>query len=127
MVCLQSGYTYCNLCLYISIFSFIVIFGHSSDILTRPQKFGPYSTYNLILLKVRQSRKQIMMSSILPKNESWDNFQYITLAMSKKEWKISQIFLAFSEYLNIATIFVATINGKIYSPCAHCTYCEIFF
>ena len=31
-------------------------------------------------LKVRQSRKQIMVSSILPKNESWDNFQYIKLS-----------------------------------------------
>ena len=29
------------------------------------------------VLKVRQSRKQIMVSSILPKNERWDNFQYI--------------------------------------------------
>ena len=28
-------------------------------------------------LKVRQSRKQIMVPSILPKNERWDNFQYI--------------------------------------------------
>ena len=30
------------------------------------------STY---ILKVRQSRKQIMVSSNLPKNERWDNFQ----------------------------------------------------
>ena len=28
-------------------------------------------------IKVRQSRKQIMVYSILPKNERWDNFQYI--------------------------------------------------
>ena len=41
--------------------------------------------------------------------------------------KVGQIFVAFSEYPNIATIFVATINWKIYSPCAHCTYCEVFF
>ena len=29
------------------------------------------------VLKVRQSREQILVSSILPKNEHWDNFQYI--------------------------------------------------
>ena len=29
------------------------------------------------ILKVRQSQKQIMVSSILPKKERWDNFQYI--------------------------------------------------
>ena len=34
---------------------------------------------SLNFLKVRQSRKQIMVSSILPKNERWDNFQYIKL------------------------------------------------
>ena len=32
------------------------------------------------LIKFRQSRKQIMVSSILPKNESWDNFQYVKLS-----------------------------------------------
>ena len=31
-------------------------------------------------VKVRQSRKQIMVSSILLKNERWDNFQYIKLS-----------------------------------------------
>ena len=28
-------------------------------------------------IKVRQSRKQIMVYSILPKNERWDNFEYV--------------------------------------------------
>ena len=32
------------------------------------------------LLKVRQSRNQIMVSSILPKNERWDNFHHIKLS-----------------------------------------------
>ena len=32
------------------------------------------------VLKVRKYRKQIMVSSILPKNECWDNFQYIKLS-----------------------------------------------
>ena len=35
---------------------------------------------NSTLGKVRQSRKQIMVSSILPKNERWDKFQCIKLS-----------------------------------------------
>ena len=49
----------------------------SSDILRRPQKLCPSSTYNLILLS----------------------------NVKKKEWKIGQIFVAFSEYLNLKSIF----------------------
>ena len=30
--------------------------------------------------KVRKSQKQNMVSSVLPKNELWDNFQYIKLS-----------------------------------------------
>ena len=38
-----------------------------------------------ILLNVRQSGKQIMVSSIVPKNEYWHNFQYIDkFGLSKK-------------------------------------------
>ena len=37
-------------------------------------------TIEMRLLKVRQSRKKIMVASILPKNELWDNFQHIKLS-----------------------------------------------
>ena len=38
-------------------------------------------TVKLEALKVSKSREQFMVSSILPKNERWDNFMY---------WKLSQ-------------------------------------
>ena len=51
--------------------SFKKSLGKSSDILRRPQKFGPSFNHNLSLL-----------------------------SSAKKEWKMGQMFLAFSEYLN---------------------------
>ena len=36
----------------------------------------PNQKHELDLLKVSKSRKQFMVSSILPKNERWDNFMY---------------------------------------------------
>ena len=44
----------------------------SSEVLRRPEEFGPSSTYNLTLLKV----------------------------LSNEKWKMGQIFVAFSEYPN---------------------------
>ena len=46
----------------------------SSDILRKLQKFGPFSTYNAIILSEQPE---------------------------KKEWKMSQTFAGFSEYLNL--------------------------
>ena len=46
--------------------------------LTSPKKEERYSIF---ILKVRQSQKQIVVSSILPKNDRWDNFIH---------WKLSQ-------------------------------------
>ena len=40
----------------------------------------------LNLLKVRQFEKQIMVFSILPKNECWDNFQYSHLFNKRGGW-----------------------------------------
>ena len=37
-------------------------------------------TVNMYHVKVSRYRKQFMVSSILPKNERWDNFQYIKLS-----------------------------------------------
>ena len=43
----------------------------SPDFVTKTQNQGKYLCKNLYFLKVRQSRKQIMMSSILPKKLFW--------------------------------------------------------
>ena len=51
------------------------------------------------LLKVRQSRKQIMMSSILSKNECWDNFSYIKLSQRSFFGRIEDTINCFQDLL----------------------------
>ena len=50
-------------------------------------------------LKVRQSPKQIMASSILPKNERWDNFQYIKLSQRSFFGRIEDTINCFRDLL----------------------------
>ena len=54
-------------------------------------------------LKVRQSRKQIMVSSILPKNERWDNFQYIKLSQRSFFGRIEDTINCFRDLLTFTS------------------------
>ena len=54
------------------------------------------------LLKVRQSRKQIMVSSILPKNERWDDFSYIKLSQHLFFERIEDIIICFRDCLTFS-------------------------
>ena len=52
------------------------------------------------MLKVRQSRKQIMVTSIVPKNERWDNFQYSQVSIKQassfnRDLRVHKIILTF--------------------------------
>ena len=51
------------------------------------------------LLKVRKSRVQIMVSSILPKNERWDNFHYIKLSQRSFFGRIDDTINCFQDLL----------------------------
>ena len=56
------------------------------------------------LIKVRQSRKQIMVSSILPNNECWDNFQYIKLSQRSFFGRIEDTINCFRDLLTFKLV-----------------------
>jgi hypothetical protein len=51
------------------------------------------------MLKVSKSQKQIMASRILPKNERWDNFQYIKSSQCSFFGRIEDTILFFRDLL----------------------------
>ena len=54
---------------------------------------------SIFLLKVRQSRKQIIVSSILLKNARWDNFQYTKLSQRSFFGRIEDTINCFRDLL----------------------------
>ena len=63
-------------------------------------------------LKVRKSRKQIMVSSILPKNKRWDNFHYIKLSQRSFFGRIEDIVIFFRDLLTYKDISRFSILTK---------------
>ena len=65
-------------------------------------------------LKVRKSRKQIMVSSILPKNERWDNFHYIKLSQRSFFGRIEDTINCFRDLLTfIISTLLHILIGKM--------------
>ena len=56
-------------------------------------------TIFLLWLKVSKSRKQIMVSSVLPKNERWDNFHYIKSSQCSFFGRIEDTIICFWHFL----------------------------
>ena len=54
--------------------------------------------------KVRQSQKQIMVSSILPNNDCWDNFQYTKLSQHSFFGKIEDTINCFRDLLTFRAV-----------------------
>ena len=65
------------------------------------QKMNESNSTWSTMVKVRQSRKQIMVSSILQKNKRWDDFQYMKLSQFSFFGRIEDTIIYFRDLLTL--------------------------
>ena len=85
--------------------------------------YGPGGGWEWV--KVSKSRKQFMVSSIVPKNERWDNFMYWKLSQRSFFGRIEDTIICFRDCLTFKTRSFqrqASLTGKIWG--CSCTLCN---